>query len=79
MSELNYVAVKCGASRYKKDINHERYYYTSYAIILGKMVARCVKFYHKRPTDGLAIFVWLGCYSERFEDIYKALINVAEA
>ena len=41
MSDLNYVVVKCGISRYKKLL-----------IILRKnIVARRVEFYYKRPTD----------------------------
>ena len=50
MSDLNYVVVKCGASKYKK--HKFVIIYTSYTIILRKnIVARCVELYCKRPTD----------------------------
>ena len=55
----NCIAVKCGTSRNKKDsfLN----IYTSYNhLAREKVVARCVEYYYKGPTDWLTIVEWLG-------------------
>ena len=56
MSDLNYIAVKSGISRYKK--HWFLIVCTLYRIILTKnIVAKCAEFYYKRPNDWLAIFL----------------------
>lgn len=77
MSGPNYAAVKWGRSRYNKDICFLFFFKFIQKTILrknnSKMYSTLLKY--KRSTDRRVIFVWLGCYSKSFEDVYRTLIN----
>ena len=59
MSGPNFVAVKCGTLRYKKLISFLIIYTWYDNLARRKMAARYAKYYYKRPSDWLTIFVWL--------------------
>ena len=79
MSELNYVAVKCGTSKYKKHINFNNLYIIHDNFekkYIGKMC--WILLWETDWFTGCFRIFRLG-YCQRFEDVYKTSANFAEA